>query len=208
MSEEKINFKKKWDEFQNLVEMNLEFWKDEELKNNSAPGPWWILWKGWSYLKKGTYPKVTVEGKIPFDEEFTKKLYQLFKSYSKKIRGGYGDFSDSDSRNIFAATLGNIFMNSIISYTISILDLILLAEPGSTPEWRKGIISRLETSKFGNEMFREKLYDACEWFSSTVSSENVPIPRHVFYYMCDKFIGTDLCKWEKLKPLFTDFKQV
>lgn len=206
MNEEKIDFKQKWDEFQNLVEMNLEFWKDEEIKNDSH-GPWWVLWKGWCYLKKGTYPKVKTEG-IPFDKEFTKKLHKLFKTYSKKIREDSEGFADSDSRNIFAATLGNIFMNSIISYTISILDLILLSEPGSTLEWRKGVISRLEISKFGNEMFREKLYDACEWFSSKVSSENIPIPRKLFYYMCDKFIGTELCKWEKLKPLFTDFKQI
>lgn len=205
MSEEKINIKELWDNYQNLLEMNLEVWKDEELSNNK-PGPWWIIWKSWNYLKKGTYPKIHSE---VMDEEFTKKIIKIFKTYSKAIKNKKKGFADDDSRNIFSTTLANIFINSIISFSIAILDSILLSEPGSTLEWRNQVISRLQNSKYGNEMFREKVYDMTEWFSrEKVSKENLPISRSVYNYMGEQFIGSDICKWEKIKPLFTEFKQI
>lgn len=205
MAEEKVNLKKLWDEYQNLLEMNLEVWKDEELKN-SRPGPWYVIWKAWSYLKRGTYPKKHTE---VADEEFTKKLIGLFRSYSEEIKNKKYGFADDDSRNIFSTTLANIFVNSIISFSISILDLILLSEPGSTLEWRQQVITRLQDAQYGNEMFRDKIYDATEWFSrEKVSKENYPIPKYLYNYMGEQFIGSDICTWEKLKPLFTEFKQI
>ena len=58
-------------------------------------------------------------------------------------------------------------------------------------------------------MFRDKIYDATEWFSrEKVSKENYPIPKYLYNYMGEQFIGSDICTWEKLKPLFTEFKQI